>query len=122
MRIASSRRMRSHAVTMASARSPPSAPRSRLAIDAASFTLIHESRKEKFVTLDLNGYRLTALTSGATGIYSYGGYDNIVIRNGQISAAYRGMYMETSSSQAFNVLVERLVVDNFSNLGLYMKA
>jgi hypothetical protein len=74
------------------------------------------------VTLDLQGFRLSSTGSSGYGVYSYNGYSNLVIRNGQITASYRGIYVETANSVASNVVVQDLVVDGFSDSGVWVNA
>lgn len=69
------------------------------------------------VTVDLGGFHLT---SQGYGVYSWGGYSDMVIRNGEITASYRGIYIETGGAVAANVVISNLVIDAFNTGGIYL--
>jgi hypothetical protein len=69
------------------------------------------------VTVDLNGFHLS---SQGYGVYSWGGYSDLVIRNGEITASYRGIYIETGGAVAANVVISNLVIDAFNTGGIYL--
>lgn len=73
------------------------------------------------VTVDLKGYRLVSYGSNGYGIYSYGGYSDLVVRDGEISALYRGIEIN-GATQSANVTLRDLVISGFSNLGIYLYA
>jgi hypothetical protein len=70
------------------------------------------------VTIDLNGFRLTSGGGNGYGISSTGANNNLVIRNGQISAGYRGIMIEPSSGSSYNVEISHLVIDSFTSMAI----
>lgn len=73
------------------------------------------------VTVDLKGYRLGSYGSSGYGVYSYGGYNDLVVRDGEISASYRGIEIN-GATQSLNVTLRDLVISGFSSLGIYLNA
>jgi hypothetical protein len=74
------------------------------------------------VTVDLGGFRVTsANTSSGVGV---GGLNvnHVIIRNGSITAGYRGVEVNTSGAPPLNVIVENLEIDGFNNMGIYLAA
>lgn len=74
------------------------------------------------VNLDLNGYTLDGANVGSVGIYFWGSYTNVVVKNGVVANwGNRGIdsYSAGSSRQ---VLLEGLKVFNNGSYGIFMEA
>lgn len=70
------------------------------------------------VTIDLNGFRLISGGGSGYGVYSTGANSNLVVRNGQITAGYRGLMIEPSTGSSTNVEISHLVIDGFTSMAI----
>jgi hypothetical protein len=68
------------------------------------------------VTIDFNGHRIGNLGAGngngSPGVYSYGGYQNLIVRNGTIRGFRSGVRIENGpASPSLGVMVEDMLID-----------